>query len=365
MAKRRRLSALPFPAPATTAAAPPAPASLPAKRPPIAEVAGEAAAAAALAEMAAGLERARAEGRMIQALPLAAVAADWLVRDRLEIEEEAQAALIASIRARGQQVPVEVVALADGRYGLISGWRRLAALKHLHAETGAPAFATVLALLRRPPEAADAYLAMVEENELRVGLSYYERARIVARAVEAGVYPDRGAALRGLFAAASRARRSKIGTFLTLVDALDGALRFPQAIPERLGLRLAAALAADPALGPRIRARLAAAPPADAAAELALLARLAPSVRAAPPAPPEPAADSAPDPASGAGPDAGRGPAPAVPAVPEGDAEGDADAAAGLPVVTYEPERGRITLSGPGIDAALARRLRAWLAAGR
>jgi ParB family transcriptional regulator, chromosome partitioning protein len=254
MAKRRRLTSMPFlaeaPAPATVGT------PFPPKRPPIAEVAGEAAATAALEEMAGRFERARAEGRMIQSLPLDAVQSDYLVRDRLGVEDEAQEALIASIRARGQQVPVEVVELGPGRYGLISGWRRLAALRALFAETGDPAFATVLAILRRPAEASDAYVAMVEENELRVGLSYYERARIVARAVEAGVFPDRTEALRGLFATASRARRSKIGSFLALYAALDGALRFPQAIPERLGLKLAAALDTDPTLGPRIRAEL-------------------------------------------------------------------------------------------------------------
>jgi hypothetical protein len=43
----------------------------------------------------------------------------------------------------------------------------------------------------------EAYLAMVEENEIRVGLSFYERARIVARAAEAGVFErHRGAAAR-------------------------------------------------------------------------------------------------------------------------------------------------------------------------
>ena len=233
MAKRRRLTIatlLPGSDSAQGNVSPSSPpqspqsAVLPTRRPPIAEVAGEAAATSALQEMAERFERARAEGRMIQPLALETVESDYLVRDRLGIEEEAQEALKASIRARGQQVPVEVVALECGRYGLISGWRRLAALRALHAETGDPAFETVLAILRRPADAADSYVAMVEENELRVGLSYYERARIVSRAVEAGVYPDRTAALRGLFATASRARRSKIGSFLTIHAALDGTL---------------------------------------------------------------------------------------------------------------------------------------------
>ena len=89
---------------------------------------------------------------------------------------------------------------------------------------------------------------MVEENEIRVGLSYYERARIAARAAELGVFPDTASALARLFASASRAKRSKIGSFLRLYTALDDRLRFPAAIPERLGLRLARALDADAGL---------------------------------------------------------------------------------------------------------------------
>jgi ParB family transcriptional regulator, chromosome partitioning protein len=373
MAKRRRLSALPFLSAAPTDAAAQAagiaetaPAPIP--RPPIAQVAGEAAASSALHEMAERFERARAEGRMIQPLALDAIEADYLVRDRLGLEAEGQAALVASIRARGQQVPVEVVALGQGRYGLISGWRRLAALRALHEQTGEDRFATALAILRRPADAPAAYLAMVEENEIRVGLSYYERARIVARAVEAGVFADDTAALQTLFAAASRPRRSKIGSFLRIVRALDETLRFPAAIPERLGLRLSAALQEDAALAARIAAELRRTPPETAEAELALLDRLA-----APAAPP---ATAAPEPkaaereagaearaGAGQGPATGEraGAAPPPEAGPGAPAETPAD----TPTVTYEPERGRITLTGPGIDAALARRLRAWLAEGQ
>ena len=123
-------------------------------------------------------------------------------------------------------------------YGLISGWRRLAALKALHAETGDARFATVQALVRRPETAADAYVTMVEENEIRLGLSHYERARVAARATERGVFPSEKAALLALFATASRPKRSRIRAFLDIYHALDGTLRFPAALPERLGLRL-------------------------------------------------------------------------------------------------------------------------------
>ena len=152
-------------------------------------------------------------------------------------------------------------------YGLISGWRRLQALKALHAATGEPRFATVQALVRRPETAADAYVTMVEENEIRLGLSHYERARVAALATARGVFPTEDDALRALFATASRPKRSRIRAFLEIFHALDGCLRFPAHLPERLGLalverlrtgdrdRIAAALAAAGAETPRGRAR--------------------------------------------------------------------------------------------------------------
>ncbi len=275
MAKRKRLSPAvlrdPGP-PSPSSAAPSSPA--PIRRAPISDVAGEASARAALDEIAAEMEAARSDGRLIQDLPLAAIEAGHLLRDRIAADDDEMAALMASIRARGQQVPVEVTDLgvASGpRYGLISGWRRLTALRQLHAETGAAQFATIRAVLRRPDTASEAYVAMVEENEIRVGLSYYERARVAARAAAAGVFADEAAAIRALFATASRAKRSKILSFVRVYHALDDVLAWPAAVPERLGLKLAQALAEGQ--GDALRQALTAAAPAEAAAEQAILTR--------------------------------------------------------------------------------------------
>lgn len=314
----------------TLADAPEAGAPLPAlppaaaPRPPIARVAGQAAAEAALAEVAAELAAARAEGRMVLRLPLDAVDEGYLLRDRIAADPDEAAALRASLQAHGQRTPVDVADLGGGRFGLISGWRRLTALRALLAETGEARFATVTALVRQPGSAAEAYVAMVEENEIRAGLSYWERARIAVRAVEAGVFPDDRAALQRLYAAASRARRSKIGSFAGLVRALDGVLAFPAALAERQGLALAQALAADPGLAARIAARLAADPPADAAAERAALAAVLAPRRAA----------------------------------------GAAPAAEIRPGLRLKAAPGRIVLTGPAADAALAARIARLLAAG-
>lgn len=285
---RRRLTPLPhddvpraehFPEPAPAAMFPPAPAA------PIARVAADAAGAAALEELADTLRRARDEGRLALDLPLDAIAADHLTRDRLPVEDAEMAALRDSLRAHGQRTPIEVTSLAGALpYGLISGWRRLTALRTLAAATGEPRFATVRALVRRPETAADAYVSMVEENELRVGLSHYERARVAARAAERGVFPSEKAALLALFATASRAKRSRIRAFVEIYHALDGSLRFPAQLPERLGLRLVEAVRAGQ--GPRIADALAASDAATPEAEqAALTAALAPRTRRPRPAP--------------------------------------------------------------------------------
>lgn len=236
MAKRKRLSAAnpifldgPEPPSPDRAAS--------ASRAPIADVAGDSSASAALEEVAAELTLARETGRMIVQLPLDQIELGYLVRDRLLADDDEMEALVTSIRDRGQQTPIEVTRLDNGRYGLISGWRRCQALTRLQ-ERG-EGNGLVLALERRPENASDAYRAMIEENEIRVGLSYFERARIVDVAVEQGVFESHKKALQTLFAAASRAKRSKIGSFIIVVQVLGLHLVFPQALGERLGLRLA------------------------------------------------------------------------------------------------------------------------------
>ena len=247
-------------------------------------VAGISAVAAAADEsVEPGVERGNSGGTDVACADGDAVhVADHLIRDRVAGDPEEMAALKDSLRARGQQQPIDVVDLGPketggARYGLISGWRRLMAIKDLHAETGEARFGQVQALLRRPEGASDAYLAMVEENEIRANLSHYERARIAALAAEQGVFKSPQEALRHLFANASRAKRSKIGSFIILHQELGSVLAFPAAIPERLGLALAAALEgvvedeAGSPFGAKLRATLRAAKPKTAEAEARLL----------------------------------------------------------------------------------------------
>lgn len=294
--------------------------------PPVAQVAGEAAAAAALSELSQMVQSARDEGRLIVMLDCDAIDAGYLTRDRILADAEDLAGLKESIRARGQQTAIEVTDMGGGRYGLISGWRRLTALRALQDETGQAEFGRVKALITAPESAGAAYLAMVEENEIRVGLSYYERARVVLKAVEAGAFATTKKAALALFANASRARRSKINSFIPVVDALDGALRFPTTIGERLGLALSARITADTGFGTLAASRLAAAAPADATAEQSLLKSLLDG-RAATKRPAERQALQ--------------------------------ELAPGIYADTARP--GQITLSGPAVDEALLAALSDWL----
>ena len=214
---------------------------------PIAQVAGDASASAALQELAGEVKRAKDEGRMILDLPLDQIDEGYLVRDRMMAEEEDLEILMESLRRRGQQTAIEVVQRGPDSYGLISGWRRLTAFRRLsEGSDDGKRYAQIKALIRSPDTAEDAYVSMVEENEVRVGLSYYERARVTAKAIEQGIFPNDRHALQVLFASASRAKRSKIGSFLKLYHALGDDLHFAHAIPERLGMGLVRVLDQNP-----------------------------------------------------------------------------------------------------------------------
>ena len=309
--------------------------------PPISHIAGDAAATGALREVAEEMTAARRDGRFVLRLPLDEVDETWLVRDRLVQDPEALESLKDSLRRHGQRTPIEVTEIAPGRYGLISGWRRLMALRQLQAEPltadAANTFETVLALPRTPKNAEDAYVAMIEENEIRVGLSYFERARIAAKAVEAGIFETDKQALQRLYASASRAKRSKIGSFLRIYHALHPHLKFAAALPERVGLALARSLDERPELVDRIAEGLKSAPSASAEEEQSFLLA-AMKVRPAKVAQP-----------------------------PVKDVSADTNWAPGVEMISHQPASaeapGKLVLAGAGLTPELIERLRLWLSA--
>ena len=77
--------------------------------------------------------------------------------------------------------------------------------------------------------------------------------------------------MKGLFAHAPKARRSKILKFVTIRETLGKTLRFPTSIPEHLGLAMAQAIEADRETATRISRTLTAAQPDTAEEERKLL----------------------------------------------------------------------------------------------
>lgn len=283
MAKRRRLSA-----PDATEleemeagfAAKPgvSPFETKAMTPPIAQVAAEAAHLSGMAQVtdrvALAQDQGDAErwrtaseaGLVAQEVALDEIDPDYIRRDRLSDDTEAMEELLASLREHGLRTPIEVTETGEG-YGLISGFRRLQAFRHL-AQTDAR-FTHIPAFVRDAGAGQGAYVSMVEENELRSDLSHYERGRIAVLAAGQGVFPSVEAAVDTLFAAASKAKRSKVRSFAAVHEALGDLLQYPVALTERAGLRLAAALRDGEQS--RLREALAGADVPDAKAEWKVL----------------------------------------------------------------------------------------------
>ena len=227
--------------------------------PPIAQVAAETAGAldprdeadrAAAARDQADAERLRAaseDGRLILEVPLDQIEPDSLVRDRTVMDEDELQELANSIAAHGLRLPVEIYDLArpvpgGARYGLLSGYRRYLAVQRLCAMMGGEKFTTIRALIRDPGAMGGSFVAMVEENEIRASLSPYERGRIAVIAAQNGAFVNTEAAVDALFAAASKAKRSKIRSFAQVFEELGDLLRHPETLSEKQGLKLATAL---------------------------------------------------------------------------------------------------------------------------
>ncbi|HMQ94315.1 MAG TPA: ParB/RepB/Spo0J family partition protein [Amaricoccus sp.] len=182
----------------------------------------------------------------IRLIPLDAIDAEAMPRDRTAADPAAFDELVASIARSGLRMPVELFGLeaedaAAPAYGLISGHRRLAAFRHLRDMRGNGDFAAIPALLRNPGDIAAALAAMVEENEIRRDLSPWERAAIAVTARDRGIFATIEQAVDALYPAAARQKRAKLRNIAFLVHEADGVLRDPEQLSERQLLRLHAA----------------------------------------------------------------------------------------------------------------------------
>lgn len=175
---------------------------------------------------------------MIQ-IPLAAIDESALPRDRGALDPEALAELRHSIARDGLRQPIEVFETTPGRYALISGYRRLAALRALDAASGR--FPTIPAFVRSPASLPEAVAAMVAENDLRAEIAPWDKGRIAVAARNAGLFPTLDAAIDALYPTAHGARRTRLRALAALAEDLDGLFAAPETLSQRQCLRLATA----------------------------------------------------------------------------------------------------------------------------
>ncbi len=169
-------------------------------------------------------------------------------RDPSALDEAALTELRLSIAASGLRMPVELFALSEPRpphnYGLLSGLRRLHAYRALHEQTGQDRYTTIPAFLRAPGSMAEALAGMVEENEIRAGLSPWERGRIALLAHRLEVFGTIEEAVAKLYPAADRMKRARLRSVAYLVEELDGYLINPEGLSQHRLMRIEAAFRA-------------------------------------------------------------------------------------------------------------------------
>ncbi|MTE01050.1 plasmid partitioning protein RepB [Paracoccus sp. YIM 132242] len=130
--------------------------------------------------------------------------------DRLDEDPQGIEALMASIKDYGQQVPVLLrhSPNAEGRYDVVFGRRRVAAMRRL----GLPVKAMVRSLNDR-----ELVVAQGQENSARKDLSFIEKANFARQMVAAGYE-------RRLICDALSIDKTVISRMLSVIDALPDAL---------------------------------------------------------------------------------------------------------------------------------------------
>ncbi|MEC7762031.1 MAG: ParB/RepB/Spo0J family partition protein [Pseudomonadota bacterium] len=192
------------------------------------------------------LREVESAGRLIAEIPLDEIDEMAIIRDRMSMDAEELDELKRSISAHGLRLPIEVFERPDPgdgkRYGLLSGYRRFMAIQGLRDLWEGDRFDTIRAVVRDPGAMGGTFVAMVEENEVRADLSHFERGRISVLAAQEGAFANTEAAVDALFAAGSKAKRSKIRSFALIFEELGDMLVFPESLREKDGLKLATAL---------------------------------------------------------------------------------------------------------------------------
>ena len=220
----------------------------------------------------------RNAGHVIQLLPLADVHSTLLTRERMSAEDDELDELVTSIRDVGLSNPIRVLERPDGRgFELVQGHRRLNAYRKLFEETGDEEWASVPAAVMPdgPADMADLYRRMVDENVVRKDISFAEMAHAAQNfaADPATGTSDVDKAVAELFKSASYSKRSRIRSFVSLLEKLGGVLLHPTEISRNLGVALEAAMKRRPTLAAEIQAALNDGGNRDAGEELDILRR--------------------------------------------------------------------------------------------
>lgn len=210
------------------------------------------------------------DGGIVARIPIEEVRISKLVRDRGTAEDPEFVELKTSIRDLGLSNPIQVEDTGSG-YELVQGFRRLKAFKALLEETGDARFATIPAGLVAKGEALERlYRRMVDENLVRRDISFAEMGQLAAAyALQMDI--ETSEAIATLYASAGRQKRNYIGHFAALMGLIGSKLKFPEAIPRALGLRLIKALEDTPRLRQQLETVLEAHAPSSPEAELGIL----------------------------------------------------------------------------------------------
>jgi ParB family chromosome partitioning protein len=102
---------------------------------------------------------------------------DSQFKDRIRTDDDEVIELAESIRAQGQLIPILLSPMPGGRFRIVYGRRRLAALRHLGL--------TAKALVRELDE-DQAVIAQGQENSFRKDLSWIEKAVFAKQLLDAG-----------------------------------------------------------------------------------------------------------------------------------------------------------------------------------
>lgn len=201
------------------------------------------------AEDAKAFRTANTEGRVLSLVPLGEIKTTDLPRDRLDLETVAASVemdeLKSSIRERGQKEPIELYRDQSGQLQLKKGWRRFTALSQLFAETGDEKFANIVARIEvGEADRLSRFIDMVEENVVREDLTFAEMAQVAILAAEdvATDEADPDAMVSRLYGSLHKMKRSYIRSFVFLLLALEGDLKWPRSVARNLGVDVARAL---------------------------------------------------------------------------------------------------------------------------